>query len=108
MSALVNDVWDGCPDVWKISRVCGSFKERVKAENGSSHPCQLPSSIAERIIKSCTLPGDLIVDPFCGTGTFAAVAKGLGRSFITMDISKDYASVAAERIFGSKSGYIEY
>lgn len=125
-SALPNDVWDGCvdedvadvpmvqrlgealgvpDDVWKISRVCGTFKERVKAEDGSAHPCQMPSSVMERIIKSCTVAGDLVVDPFCGTGTTAVVAKGLGRRFITMDISKDYASVAAERIFGSKSAY---
>jgi site-specific DNA-methyltransferase (adenine-specific) len=96
----------GVGDVWKISRVCGTFKERIVDENGSSHPCQMPSSVMERIIKASSVEGDLVIDPFCGTGTTADAAKRLGRRFLTMDVSEKYAKVAAFRLFGDESKYI--
>ncbi len=89
----------GIPDdVWKISRVCGSFKERILDADGTAHPCQMPLSVMTRIIKCSTEPGDIVFDPFCGTGTTAVAAKALDRRFITVDISEKYAGVAAQRI----------
>lgn len=106
---LPDDVWESSDhenaapsslpdDVWKISRVCGTFKERILDEDGSAHPCQMPSSVMERIIKCSTEEGDLVVDPFCGTGTTADAAMRLGRSYITMDVSEKYATVASARL----------
>lgn len=113
---IPDDVWESTnheghspsalpDDVWKISRVCGTFKERILDDDGSAHPCQMPSSVMERIIKSSTVDGDLVIDPFCGTGTTADAAKRLGRRFLTMDMSEKYAKVAAFRLFEDQSGY---
>ncbi|MCD4823944.1 MAG: site-specific DNA-methyltransferase, partial [Phycisphaerae bacterium] len=54
-------------DVWSFSRVCGTFKERVKW-----HPCQMPEAVLERIVKVSSNPGDLVIDPFSGSGTTLA------------------------------------
>jgi modification methylase len=54
--------------------------ERLKAENGSkAHPTQKPESLLHRVILATTMAGDVILDPFFGTGTTGAVAKMLGR-----------------------------
>ncbi|MFN3264362.1 MAG: DNA-methyltransferase, partial [Aquificaceae bacterium] len=65
-------------DVWTFPRVCGTFKERV-----GRHPCQMPEALLERVILASSNPGDIVLDPFGGTGTTAVVAKRLGRNFIT-------------------------
>jgi site-specific DNA-methyltransferase (adenine-specific) len=80
-------------DVWLFSRVCGTFKERV-----GRHPCQMPESLLERIILASSNPGDLVLDPFCGTGTTLAVAQKLGRNFIGIDISPKYCELARKRL----------
>jgi site-specific DNA-methyltransferase (adenine-specific) len=82
----------GC-DTWSVSRVCGTFKERV-----GWHPCQMPEAVLERIILACSDPGDLVVDPFTGSGTTLAVANRLGRRWLGWDISPDYVLRAEERI----------
>lgn len=87
------------PDVWTVSRVCGTFGERVKrAEGATAHPCQMPETILSRVINACTEPGDLVLDPFGGSGTTAAVAQRLGRSFWTCELSPDYANVIRSRL----------
>lgn len=83
-------------DVWNFPRVAGTFKER----NGSGHNCQMPEAVLERIVLACSGAGDLVVDPFGGTGTTAAVAKRLGRSWKTVELSPDYAAAAAARVAG--------
>jgi DNA modification methylase len=93
-------------DVWKVSRVCGTFKERIKREDGTAHPCQMPEAILKRIILGSSNEGDVVVDPFCGTGTTAAVAYREGRKFWTCDISAEYCSVAAARIFGTQNRFV--
>lgn len=118
---LPDDVWESSEledtspsrlpdDVWKVSRVCGTFKERIVevAPNGkkTAHPCQMPLSVMDRIIRCSTEAGDIVVDPFCGTGTTAAAAKALGRKFITIDMSEKYAKVAAGRVLGSMDAYV--
>lgn len=88
------------PDVWTESRVCGTFGERVKAEGNdkSGYPCQMPEAILRRIIAVATEPGELVVDPFGGSGTTAAVAKKLGRSYWTCELSVAYAQLIRERL----------
>jgi site-specific DNA-methyltransferase (adenine-specific) len=76
-----------------MSRVCGTFKERVK-----SHPCQMPEEVLERIIKASTNPGDLVLDPFCGSGTTCAVAKRLDRHYISFELDKVYFEESLERL----------
>jgi site-specific DNA-methyltransferase (adenine-specific) len=80
-------------DVWQFSRVCGTFKERI-----GDHPCQMPEAVLERIISASSNEGDLILDPFAGTGTTVAVAKRLGRKFITIEISEEYYKLVLERL----------
>ena len=80
-------------DVWEFPRVCGTFKERI-----GNHPCQMPERLLERIIKASSNEGDLVLDPFGGTGTTAFVAKQLKRHYITMDISETYFEVINNRL----------
>lgn len=80
-------------DVWKFSRVCGTFKERV-----GKHPCQMPESLLERIILTSSNKGDIVLDPFCGTGTTPAVAQRLERNYIGIDISPNYCELARRRL----------
>ncbi len=82
-------------DIWQFSRVCGTFKERL-----GKHPCQMPEDLLELIIKTSSKEGDLVLDPFGGTGTTATVAKKLKRHFITMEISKEYYNVILKRLDG--------
>jgi len=64
----------------------------------TEHPTQKPKKLAEPLIKWWSFEGDLIVDPFCGTGTFPVVAKELNRKFIGIEKDKDYAKIAKKRI----------
>ncbi len=73
-------------DVWNTyARVCGTFKERQ-----SWHPCQMPELLLARIIAASSNPGDLVLDPFNGSGTTAAAAMQLGRNYCGLDISENY------------------
>ena len=73
-------------DVWNTySRVCGTFKERQ-----SWHPCQMPELLLARIIAASSNPGELVLDPFNGSGTTAAAAMQLGRDYCGIDISENY------------------
>ncbi len=80
-------------DVWRYSRVCGTFKERE-----GWHTCQMPTKLLARIIKASSNPGDLVLDPFCGSGTTAVVAAVLKRQYLAIDMSENYASSAKVRI----------
>jgi modification methylase len=76
-----------------------SGHERIKGEDGQkAHSTQKPESLLHRVIVSSTKPGDVILDPFFGTGTTGAVAKRLGRHFIGLEREKTYADVARARI----------
>ena len=79
-------------DTWAVSRVCGTFKERT------GHPCQMPEGVLERIIKVASNPGDLVVDPFAGSGTTLAVAKRLKRRYLGMELSEPYADAVKARL----------
>jgi len=68
------------------------------ARDAKAHPTQKPESLLHRVIMSTSNPGDVIVDPFFGTGTSGAVAKKLGRSFIGFEMEEDYIIHAQRRI----------
>ncbi|MEZ5686900.1 MAG: site-specific DNA-methyltransferase [Paracoccaceae bacterium] len=73
--------------------------ERLKDSNGDkAHPTQKPEALLHRVILGTTNPGDVILDPFFGTGTTGAVAKMLGREFIGIEREESYREVAAKRI----------
>jgi modification methylase len=82
---------------WLIP-IC-SGPERLKDEGGrKAHPTQKPEALLARVLLAATNPGDLVVDPFFGTGTTGAAAKRLGRRFIGIERDPDYARAAEERI----------
>ncbi len=73
--------------------------ERLKNSKGSKvHPTQKPEQLLTRVILSSSNPGDVILDPFFGTGTTGATAKRLGRHFIGIERDADYANAASARI----------
>lgn len=86
-------------DVWHYPRVAGTFKERE-----GFHGCQMPEKLIARMIYATTLQGDLVVDPFCGSGTTAAVCKKLDRKFITCDISENYVEHSQKRLESIEAG----
>jgi modification methylase len=76
-----------------------SGKERLKKDNGEKvHSTQKPESLLYRVVVASTKPGDVILDPFFGSGTTGAVARKLGRHFIGIERDHDYASAARLRI----------
>ncbi|MDX2263921.1 MAG: site-specific DNA-methyltransferase [Hyphomicrobiales bacterium] len=82
---------------WTIP-IC-SGPERLKDDTGrKAHPTQKPEALLTRVLLASTKPGDLIIDPFFGTGATGAVAKRLGRRFIGIERDADYARAAEERI----------
>ena len=74
-------------------------EERLKDESGAkAHPTQKPEALLHRLLLASTRPGDLILDPFFGTGTTGAAAKRLGRRFIGIEQDASYVELARERI----------
>jgi modification methylase len=83
--------------VWRIPLCTG--KERIKGEDGKkAHSTQKPEELLKRVLLASTKPGDLVLDPFFGTGTTGAVAKKLRRSFIGIEKDKGYVGVAEARL----------
>jgi site-specific DNA-methyltransferase (adenine-specific) len=80
-------------DTWYYPRVNGTFKERR-----GWHGCQMPEQILGRIIRACSRPGDLVLDPFAGSGTTLAVARKLGRKALGFEVSPQYAERARARL----------
>ena len=85
-------------DVWEVSRVVGNDGERQ-----GWAPTQLRLGPVERAILCSTNPGDLVIDPFLGSGTTALAALLHGRDFIGIDINPEYVEKSIERI--RSSGY---
>jgi modification methylase len=82
---------------WTIALCTG--EERLKAGNGKKlHPTQKPEALLARVILASSRPDDLVLDPFCGTGTTGAVAKRLGRRFIGVERERTYAAAAQARM----------
>src|SRR5438105_6676541 len=82
---------------WTLALCTG--EERLKGGNGKKlHPTQKPEALLARVILASSRPADLVLDPFCGTGTTGAVAKRLRRRFLGVERERSYASAAQERI----------
>jgi modification methylase len=95
MKALNDDVQ--MRSDWFIPLCTGG--ERLRDENGDKlHPTQKPEALLHRVILSCTQPGEVVLDPFLGSGTTAAVAKRLGRRFIGIEREERYAKGARARL----------
>ncbi|MDA0652459.1 MAG: site-specific DNA-methyltransferase, partial [Proteobacteria bacterium] len=75
-----------------------SGAERLKIDGRKAHPTQKPESLLYRVLLAATNPGDLVLDPFFGSGTTGAVAKKLGRDWIGIEREADYIKVASQRI----------
>ncbi len=78
--------------------ICTGHERLKDAQGDKAHPTQKPESLLHRILIATTNAGDVVLDPFFGTGTTGAVAKMLGRDFIGIEREADYRKVAAERI----------
>ena len=86
---------------WTIPLCTG--EERLKGRDGKKlHPTQKPEALLARVILSSSRVDDLVLDPFCGTGTTGAVAKKLGRRFVGCERDAGYAKAAEKRIAGTK------
>jgi site-specific DNA-methyltransferase (adenine-specific) len=79
-------------DVWQFSHVHYCSAER------ENHPTQKPEALLERIIKASSNAGDLVLDPFVGSGTTCKVAEVLGRSWIGIDINEEYIAMSKKRL----------
>ena len=80
-------------DTWYFPRVAGTFKERA-----GFHGCQMPEQLLGRIVRSCSNPGDVVMDPFAGSATTLAVAKKLDRQWVGFEISGDYVKQGRKRL----------
>ena len=72
--------------------------ERLKIDGRKAHPTQKPEALLHRVLLAATNPGDLVLDPFFGSGTTGAVAKRLGRDWIGIEREADYVDIARRRI----------
>lgn len=81
---------------WVLPLATG--KERIKSNGTKAHPTQKPEALLYRVMMSSSNIGDVILDPFFGSGTTGAVAKKLGRNFIGIERDKKYVKVAQKRI----------
>src|ERR1700742_2921717 len=82
---------------WTLALCTG--EERLKGRDGKKlHPTQKPEALLARVILSASRPDDLVLDPFCGTGTTGAVARKLGRRFVGCEGDPAYARAAEKRI----------
>ncbi|MBS0207921.1 MAG: site-specific DNA-methyltransferase [Planctomycetes bacterium] len=86
-------------NTWYFPRVCGTFKERA-----GWHGCQMPEQLLGRIIRACSNPGELVLDPFGGSGTTLVVAKKLGRNFLGYELSPEYAARIEQRLAATEVG----
>jgi modification methylase len=86
---------------WTLPLCTG--EERLKGRDGKKlHPTQKPEALLARVILSSSRLDDLVLDPFCGTGTTGAVAKKLGRRFVGCERDTNYAKAAEKRIAATK------
>jgi adenine-specific DNA-methyltransferase len=83
-------------DVWEIPKVTSGTNRSSKER--TAHPAQFPQAVIERIVRSCSPPGALVLDPFVGSGTVAVVGQSLGRPVVGFDLRAEYLDMAAERL----------
>ncbi|PZO74722.1 MAG: modification methylase [Mesorhizobium amorphae] len=78
--------------------ICTGHERLKNADGGKLHPTQKPEALLARVILSSTKPGDVVLDPFFGSGTTGAVAKRLNRHFVGVEREQDYIDAARARI----------
>ncbi len=88
--SLLSDVWT---DIHRVKH--NKFRDK--------HPCQLPIHLLERIILMATNEGDIVLDPFNGTGTTALAAKRLGRNYVGFDLDKEYVEITKQKLDNEKT-----
>jgi site-specific DNA-methyltransferase (adenine-specific) len=86
-------LWD---DVWQIPRLTGTCAERIP-----DFPTQLPLALVEPIVLCASMPGDLVVDPFNGSGTTGVASIRNARKYVGIEKSEVFADIATERLTGS-------
>ena len=94
MKALNDDVQ--MRSDWELPICTGH--ERLKQEGRKAHPTQKPESLLARVLLSSTNRGDIVLDPFFGTGTTGAVARRLNRHFIGIEQDEGYVALARDRV----------
>jgi DNA modification methylase len=101
---LPDDTWilrpQDCPDgfnndedTWYFPRVAGTFRERA-----GFHGCQMPEQLLGRILRACSNADEIVLDPFSGSSTTVAVAKKLGRRFLSFELSAEYQKLGMQRL----------
>jgi adenine-specific DNA-methyltransferase len=96
----VNPIGKNPTDVWQIPKVttgAGRTGQRASPER-TAHPAQFPEAVVKRIVLACSNPGELVMDPFGGSGTTAAIAMASGRACLSFELSADYLQVAVRRL----------
>lgn len=89
---------DGSTDVWDVASINNMAKERT------GYPTQKPLALLERFVLAHSRAGDLVLDPFCGSGTTLAAAAKHGRSAIGIDKSPEAVRIARSRLGGADAG----
>lgn len=90
-------------DVWEIINIKALHPEKT------DHPCQFPVALVDRLIKSLSNPGDIVVDPFLGSGTTLIAASINGRKGVGIEISQKYIKISKQRMkdfIRGKSRYV--
>jgi modification methylase len=90
---------------WYLSLCTG--KERLKIDGAKAHPTQKPEALLYRVILATSRPGDIVLDPFFGTGTTGAVAKTLHRHWIGVERESRYVALARDRITAVQPGMFD-
>ena len=87
-------------DVWQIPKVTTGegLNGRRASKERTTHPAQFPEAVIARIIRACSNPGDIVLDPFMGSGTTAKVALELGRFSVGFEINAHYIDIAVKRL----------
>ena len=88
-------------DIWDIPNVKAMHVEKT------DHPCQFPVAIPRRLIKALTDPGDLILDPFMGSGTTGVAALLEGRRFVGAELMKKYYDISVDRLKDTANGVVK-
>lgn len=89
-------------DVWQIPNVNGNHREKT------SHPCQFPVGLAERLVLALSNRRGLVFDPFCGSGSTGVAAAANGRDFWGSDLVEEYLLAAKDRIDDATNGTANY
>jgi DNA modification methylase len=84
-------------DVWRLPVVQGV--ERLRGEDGRAlHPTQKPEALVERCVLASSNRGELVLDPFSGSGTTAVICARLGRAFIGFEMDQAYLTASKKRV----------